>query len=183
MLKHPWLILCLVLLMGCETWFEKQFRAERTYQATRSGYQLQLIFQGVWDSDSDMLLESQRLVQICPLKQGKGRPLRFQISTQNPKQGSYAATLTPEDSSLPPRSWSNDAARGALGQLLQQAGYGAVNVNELAETVGVLDYKGRMDQSQSKHLTLVNSSWERHSFNRNSPQSNWIPSSELPPCD
>jgi hypothetical protein len=142
---------CLLLAHSCIS-SERGFRHQSSYIATQSGYQLEVISQGIRDGDSDSTISAYKLVQICPLQPHQGRPLQFSISSE---QGNVPM-LVPQDQTIPARDWAWNSQAIALQQTLTAAGYKNQDLTELRVMASIIDqgiYVEPLDMSRAVTIT------------------------------
>jgi hypothetical protein len=148
------------------------------YEARKSGYRVEVIEQGFWNRDSQIVYQSQTLMQICPLAQGQGNPVR--LSSQF-DWDSQTEILTDEAGRSQPIDWRN--AEAILQQTLTQAGFRSLDPLELRGMVRMIGWQGRDPGSAVAAVTIVREDYDgKYEFDRTRPITKWIAPAEIPPC-
>lgn len=106
-----------------------------TYVAQKSGYQLEIITQGIHDIGEESTVNYYKLVQVCPLT-SQGRPLRFNMSYER----GQPILLVSQDAKIPAREWEWRTLVSTLQQTLAEAGYQRQNPVELKAMAKIVDF-------------------------------------------
>jgi hypothetical protein len=183
MIRFKLLLTFLLLgLPSCERSFrerERGFREQGTYLAPKSNYRLDLMVQGLWDTEEGEVRELYKVAQICPLKPNQGRPARFTIDSQRNRQDS---TFQLESTGVPTQPWAWESSASILHNTLTQAGFSAIDATETEQIAAVLS-SGGAASPDLKAITVVKEASDRnYPFDAAQPHDQWVKPSELPPC-
>ncbi|MFM7426810.1 MAG: hypothetical protein ACKO7W_17735, partial [Elainella sp.] len=113
-------------LQSCTSFFERGFRTDATYAANRSGYRMQIITQGVRETDQDFVLQKFVRIQICPLRAGQGRPVRLRLASDLDRS---TFTINSDGLVIDDQALTNQTT--TLYQALRLAGYKTLDPAEI----------------------------------------------------
>jgi hypothetical protein len=171
-------LLLAALMVGLSS-CERGYRVQGAYLAPKSGYRVDLILQGMWDSDAEMVTESYKLAQICPLKPNHGRPVQFSID--NPRERGIGF-FQKETAKAPTQEWDFRSSSVILRETLAQSGFRVLDNVETTQMAEVLS-SGWGARADLKAITVIKeTSNSKYPFDQTKPHRQWIALSELPPC-
>lgn len=201
-----------LLLSSCESYFERTFRTDATYAANRSGYRMQIITQGVRETDQDLMLQKFVRIQICPLRPGQGRPVRLSMASDLNRS---TFTINSDGLMLDEQTLTHQTT--TLYQALRSAGYRNLDPAETKAMDGIIsrgiyvepfdpqqvatvtqDANGNSVITQGTTDSTLIQDWNQRAktlavisqtedydyrFNRNSPPATWIAPNDLAACE
>jgi hypothetical protein len=178
-MRLNWLLFILVMGLSSCRWREHGYRVRGAYLAPKSGYQLDLILQGIWDPDSETVQESYKLAQICPTPQNQGRPVRFTLDGERDRGVQF---FQKHEAGSPAQEWDFRSSPIILQQTLTKAGFSAIDATENKQMAEILS-SGWGARADLKAITVIKEeSIDNYPFNTATLHLQWIQPSELPPC-
>lgn len=163
---------------------DRGFRFRATYQAPKSGYQIELLSQGFVKQGNDLSDNAFAIIQICPLAQNHGRPLRFCLLSEPDRW----LQMLSSNLDLPQQDWNWRTSLKLFRQELLMAGYSELDTAEVSGSVKVIGSalsgsKGVILEGQIESVKVVNTIiYCDYKFDRNQPVIQWIKSEDLEPC-
>ncbi len=140
-------------LQSCTSFFERGFRTEGTYAFNKSGFQIQIISQGIRETDQDFVMRNLSRIQVCPLRSSQGRPVRLSLASEM-SQTRITLDGTLDGAPNQPQALANPTA--ALYQALQAAGYKTPDPVEMKAVSGIMSrgiYVEPLDPTQITTVT------------------------------
>ncbi len=181
MIKKIQFSLCLTLLfslLSCDALTQRGVRFEGVYLASKSHYRLELIFQGVWDIGEESMIKMYKIAKICPLSNSVN-PIIFSITSERGKN----SIITSEDALIPKQEWEWRTYEQVFRLGLVKAGFKTIDNSELKSIVRVLESGDAVYEGQVNNISVKRAEYKgRYQFDQTKPLSEWIKSSELPPC-
>lgn len=197
-------------LQSCTSFFERGFRTEGTYAFNKSGFQIQIISQGIRETDQDFVMRNLSRIQVCPLRLDQGRPVRLSLASEM-SQTSITLDGAPLQEVAAPT-----AAISTLYQALRTAGYKTPDPAEMKAVSEIMSggiYVEPLDptqmmtvtrdangntvlekqppdsimlkewQNRATTITVVNQTEDyNYRFNRNSAPETWVDPGALAAC-
>jgi hypothetical protein len=194
-------------LQSCTSFFERGFRTEGTYAFNKSGFQIQIISQGIRETDQDFVMRKLSRIQICPLRPNQGRPVRLSLASEM-SQTSMTLDGSPIQTQTDPTS--------TFYQALRSAGYKTPDPIEMKAVSGIISrgiYVQPLDPTQVVTVTrdangnsvfekqppdpILLKEWQNrpttitvlnqtedydYRFNRSSPPDTWVNPEALTAC-
>jgi len=179
---HSFYLFLLFFLLSCNFDSGFEFRAE--YEATKSGYRIDLISRGYVEAGHDISKNAASLVQFCPLEPSSGTAFRISLIVE-PK---HWIKMECADFGSPPSDWNWRTAEKLLSEIIHRAGYTNLNSEELKGSVKVIENstagpKGVILEGQIESLRVLNTDISYgYALSRNKPKREWIGESDLPSC-
>jgi hypothetical protein len=165
-------------LLGCNAFTQRGVRFEGIYLASKSHYQLELIFQGIWDIGKESMVKIYKVAKICPLS-NSGLPILFSITSGKEQK----SIIMSDDASIPKQEWEWRTYEQVFQEGLLKAGFKTIDYSELKSIVRVLESGDAVFKGQVKNITVARAEYKgRYQFNQTKPLNQWIKSSELAPC-
>ena len=174
----------LLLTVGCGP-SDGGFRFHGDYEAARSGYRIQMLYEGFVEQGHDIARSAFAIVQFCPTGNSNAIFLRMTI-TAAPDQW---IRMECRDLGLLGVEWNSKTSEGLLRSLLSSAGYRTLDPAELLGGVKVIESslsgpKGVVLRGQIESLRVLRADIEYgYDVAKDTPPGEWIEPSEVKGCD
>ncbi len=150
-------ISALSVMGGCSRLFDNAFCTFADYEATGSGFRVQVFGGGRVKFGHDLSAQSEGIAQVCPAGDAKRSVIKISMKNQGSTEkidyeigGAAKGTA----------GWTWRDSASTLEDLLQRAGYETMDADEIKETTQVISGvlygpKGTTLKGQSKFLKVI----------------------------
>lgn len=163
---------------------EDGFRFQGRYEATISGFDVQIVSEGYIEEGRDTARTAFAVVLICPAGRSNARTIRMTLlrAPERPIE------MEAEDLGPVFMEWNPKTAEGLLRGLLSAANFRNIQPDELRGSVAVIErslagQKGAAPGDQVGSLRVLSADLENYfPLDKDTPPREWISLSEVPAC-